>query len=126
MLLAEQRSAGKAIGYMSIPLSTAGGSYFGVNAEVAAKTKAGVEKRFGEKAVYLLNPGNADFSLPAKANGAGPVTFDRQECKGVGSYPKTEAFNAGPAAIGTALPTSMSLTLASVMSTKVGLSRTGS
>jgi peptide/nickel transport system substrate-binding protein len=39
--------------------------------------------------------------LSAKANGAGPVTFDRQECKGVGSYPKTEAFNAGPAAIGT-------------------------
>jgi hypothetical protein len=70
MLLAEQRSAGKAVGYMSIPLSTAGGSYFGVNAEVAAKTKARVEKRFGEKAVYLLNPGNADFSLPAKANGA--------------------------------------------------------
>jgi hypothetical protein len=69
-LLAEQRSAGRAIGYMSIPLSTAGGSYFGVNAEVAAKTKARVEQRFGEKAVYLLNPGNADFSLPAKANGA--------------------------------------------------------
>ena len=70
MLLAEQRSAGKAIGYMSIPLSTAGGSYFGVNGEVAAKTKARVEMRFGEKAVYLLNPGNADFALPAKANGA--------------------------------------------------------
>ncbi len=69
-LLAEQRSAGKAIGYMSIPLSTAGGSYFGVNAEVATKTKARVEKRFGEKAIYLLNPGNADFSLPPKANGA--------------------------------------------------------
>jgi hypothetical protein len=70
MLLAEQRGAGKAVGYMSIPLSTVGGSYFGVNAEVAAKTKAKVEKRFGEKAVYLLNPGNADFSLPAKASGA--------------------------------------------------------
>jgi peptide/nickel transport system substrate-binding protein len=39
--------------------------------------------------------------LSAKANGAGPVTFDRQDCKGVGTYPKTEAFNAGPAAIGT-------------------------
>src|SRR2546430_16417188 len=47
-LLAEQRSAGKAIGYMSIPLSTAGGSYFGVNAEVAARTTARVEKRFGD------------------------------------------------------------------------------
>jgi peptide/nickel transport system substrate-binding protein len=39
--------------------------------------------------------------LSAKANGAGQVTFDRQECKGVGTYPKTEAFNSGQAAIGT-------------------------
>jgi peptide/nickel transport system substrate-binding protein len=39
--------------------------------------------------------------LSATANGAGPVTFDRQECKGTGTYPKTEAFNAGTAAIGT-------------------------
>jgi len=39
--------------------------------------------------------------LSGKANGAGEVTFDRQECKGVGTYPKTEAFNAGQAAIGT-------------------------
>jgi peptide/nickel transport system substrate-binding protein len=39
--------------------------------------------------------------LSAKASGAAAVTFDRQECKGVGTYPKTEAFNAGEAAIGT-------------------------
>jgi len=39
--------------------------------------------------------------LSAKANGAGQVTFDRQECKGVGVYPKTEAFNAGQATVGT-------------------------
>ena len=39
--------------------------------------------------------------LSAKANGAGAVTFDRQDCKGVGVYPKTEAFNSGEAAIGT-------------------------
>jgi len=39
--------------------------------------------------------------ISATANGAGPVTFDRQECKGIGTYPKTEAFNAGSAAIGT-------------------------
>jgi peptide/nickel transport system substrate-binding protein len=38
--------------------------------------------------------------LSAKANGAGTVTFDRQECQGVGTYPKTEAFNAGTATIG--------------------------
>ena len=39
--------------------------------------------------------------LSAKANGAGEVTFDRQDCKGVGTYPKTEAFNSGQAAVGT-------------------------
>jgi peptide/nickel transport system substrate-binding protein len=39
--------------------------------------------------------------LSAKANGAGNVEFDRQECKNVGTYPKTEAFNSGQAAIGT-------------------------
>jgi peptide/nickel transport system substrate-binding protein len=39
--------------------------------------------------------------LSAKANGAGKVAFDRQDCKGVGAYPKTDAFNAGQAAIGT-------------------------
>jgi peptide/nickel transport system substrate-binding protein len=39
--------------------------------------------------------------LSAKANGAAAVTFDRQACKGVGTYPKTEAFNSGEAAIGT-------------------------
>ena len=39
--------------------------------------------------------------LSATANGAGTVTFGRQECNGVGAYPKTEAFNAGEAAIGT-------------------------
>jgi peptide/nickel transport system substrate-binding protein len=39
--------------------------------------------------------------LSATANGAGRVTFDRAACKGVGTYPKTETFNSGEAAIGT-------------------------
>ena len=52
---------------------------------------------------YPLLPSEAStiFILSAKANGAGKVTFDRQECKGVGVYPKTEAFNAGQATVGT-------------------------
>jgi peptide/nickel transport system substrate-binding protein len=52
---------------------------------------------------YPLLPSEASTIavLSAKANGAGTVTFDRQECKGVGTYPKTEAFNAGTATIGT-------------------------
>jgi peptide/nickel transport system substrate-binding protein len=39
--------------------------------------------------------------LSAKANGAGEVVFDRENCKNAGTYPKTEAFNSGQAAIGT-------------------------
>ncbi len=39
--------------------------------------------------------------LSAKGNGGGTVTFDRQACKGVGTYPRTEQFNSGEAAIGT-------------------------
>src|SRR5215467_2801298 len=39
--------------------------------------------------------------LSAKANGAGTVTFHPAGCQGVGTYPKTEAFNSGAAAIGT-------------------------
>jgi len=68
--IAEQKSYGKAVGYLSIPLSTVGGGYFGVNAEVAEKTKEAVEKRFGEKSLWVLNPGAAGYSLPSGANGA--------------------------------------------------------
>ena len=38
--IAEQKSAGKAVGYLSIPISTVGGAYYWVNVDVAAKTKA--------------------------------------------------------------------------------------
>src|SRR5438270_797644 len=47
--ITEQKSADKAVGYMSLPISTVGGAYSGVNLDVAAKTKDKVEKRFGEK-----------------------------------------------------------------------------
>ena len=54
-------------------------------------------------APYPLLPNEAATIaiLSAKANGAGAVAFNREACKGVGTYPKTEAFNAGTAAIGT-------------------------
>jgi hypothetical protein len=68
--IAEQKTAGKAVGYLSIPISTVGGAYFGVNVEVAAKIKAAIEKRFGEKSLWILNPGEARFALPSGANGA--------------------------------------------------------
>jgi hypothetical protein len=68
-LIAEQRKAGKAVGYLSVPLSSAGGGSFDVNMEVAAAAKAAIEKRFGADFVYVLNPGTADADLP-KGTGA--------------------------------------------------------
>ena len=67
-LLADQRKAGKLVGYMSVPLSPSGGGNFDVNKEVAESAKAAVEKRFGADQVFVLNPGTADADLP---NGSG-------------------------------------------------------
>ena len=67
-LLAEQRKAGKLVGYMSVPLSSAGGGNFNVNKEVAEAARAALEKRFGVEQVFVLNPGTLDADLP---NGTG-------------------------------------------------------
>jgi hypothetical protein len=67
-LLADQRKAGKLVGYMSVPLSPSGGGNFNVNKEVAEAAKAAVEKRFGADQVFMLNPGTADADIP---NGGG-------------------------------------------------------
>ncbi|HPT55751.1 MAG TPA: hypothetical protein PLK42_03700, partial [Casimicrobium sp.] len=70
--IAEARAAGKAIGYLSLPLSTLGGGYFNVNAEVGSATKQRVEARFGAGSVWVLNPGEkeSDLSLPSGTRGA--------------------------------------------------------
>lgn len=70
-LIAEQRSAGKAIGYISVPLSTLGGGYFDVNAEVSLAAKKRVEARFGDSNAWTLNPGSkeSDLTLPSGARG---------------------------------------------------------
>ncbi len=69
-LIAEQRKAGKSVGYLSVPLSPAGGGYFNLNAEVAEKAKQAIEKRFGADLVWVLNPGMAESNLPKGASGA--------------------------------------------------------
>ena len=69
-LLAEQRKAGKLVGYMSVPLSPSGGGNFDVNKEVAEGAKMAIEKRFGGEQVFVLNPGTLDADLPSGASGA--------------------------------------------------------
>lgn len=68
--IAVQRQQGKAIGYLSIPISTVQGSYLPVNVKIAARTKERVEERFGPRSLWLLNTAAKEFSLPEAAKGA--------------------------------------------------------
>ena len=68
-MLADERGRGKSIGYMSIPLSPAGGGYFPLNQEIAQQSKDTIERRFGAQSAWMLNPGAAG-NLPAGASGA--------------------------------------------------------
>ena len=63
--IANARAAGKAVAYMSLPLSTLGGGFFDVNTEVAKKTKDRIEARFGPNAVWVLSPGTKESDLVA-------------------------------------------------------------
>jgi len=67
-MISEQRKAGKAVGYLSIPLTSTGGGNFNVNREVAQGAKAAIEKRYGADFVWLLDPTTTDADLP---NGTG-------------------------------------------------------
>jgi hypothetical protein len=68
--ISAEKAKGKAVGYLSIPLSTVGGSYYGENVKIANETKERVEERFGVKAVWLLNTASPEVSLPQAATGA--------------------------------------------------------
>jgi hypothetical protein len=56
-LVARNKAEGKAIGYLSIPLSAAGGGSFAVNSEIARKAAEKITARFGATATWILNPG---------------------------------------------------------------------
>jgi hypothetical protein len=68
-VLADQRKAGKAVGYLSVPLSSSGGGNFDINKEVAERAKSSIEARFGADYLFVLNPGTLDADLP-KGTGA--------------------------------------------------------
>ena len=69
-LIAVERAKGRALGYLSIPISTVNGSYIGENVKIAGEVKERVERRFGEKAVWLLNTAAKEVTLPSNATGA--------------------------------------------------------
>jgi hypothetical protein len=64
-----QKQSGKAVGYLSIPLSTVGGAYFDVYLKVAAENKERIERRYGVRDAWVLNPGAKEFSFPGGAGG---------------------------------------------------------
>ena len=68
--IAEQRKAGKVIGYLSVPLTSAGGGNFDINKEVAEGARGAIEKRFGADYIFVLNPGTKDADLPRGSTGA--------------------------------------------------------
>jgi hypothetical protein len=69
-LIAKQKAQGKAIGYMSIPISTIAGSYYDVNVKVGTEVKERVESRFGPTDAWILNPADVQAGLPPGASGA--------------------------------------------------------
>jgi S1/P1 Nuclease len=83
--IADQRATGKMIGYLSIPLSTTGGGYFGVNREVAQQTKDWIEGRFGSGSVWVLNPGT-EGNLSDNASGADYMYMWTQILEGRGGF----------------------------------------
>lgn len=72
--LAAERTAGKATGYISIPISTLEGSYYQANIDVANSVRDRIETKFGAAFVWMLNPGDSQWALPnlgaAKPSGA--------------------------------------------------------
>jgi hypothetical protein len=68
--IAKQRPLNKAIGYISIPISTVEGSYIKLNAKIAAEVKETVETRYGKNFIWLLNTADKRYELPKGASGA--------------------------------------------------------
>ena len=85
-LIAEQKAAGKAIGYMSVPLSTAGGSYFGVNNDVVISFTFGLGSALAGAGgiLYALNYPSID---PLMGVMPGLKAFVAAVLGGIGNIP---------------------------------------
>jgi hypothetical protein len=69
-LLADNKAQGKSIGYLSIPLSPAGGGSFTLNSKISAQAAQNVTARFGAASMFLLNPGTEAGDKMGGASGA--------------------------------------------------------
>jgi hypothetical protein len=66
-LIDAQKSQGKAIGYISVPISSGAGSFQHINTKVAAEVKNHVEERLGATSAWALNPASVDVKLASGA-----------------------------------------------------------
>jgi hypothetical protein len=82
-LIAGNKAAGKAIGYLSVPMSPAGGGSFAINVEAATKIADGVTARLGARSIWLLNPGVEYGSGMNGASGADYMYMWTQILEGV-------------------------------------------
>ena len=69
-LIADNKAKGKAVGYLSVPLSPAGGGSYQVNSDAAKRITSDVEKRLGLGSVWILNPGAEGSDAMTGGSGA--------------------------------------------------------
>jgi hypothetical protein len=69
-LIADNTAQGKSIGYLSLPLSPAGGGSFSLNSKISGQVADNVTARFGARSMFLLNPGTEAGDKMAGASGA--------------------------------------------------------
>jgi hypothetical protein len=69
-LIADSKAKGKAVGYLSVPLSPAGGGSYAINSEAAKWIAGDVETRLGQSWAWILNPGAEGSEAMMGASGA--------------------------------------------------------
>ncbi len=69
-LISDKKASGKTIGYLSVPLSPAGGGSFAINTEAADSIVTNTTARLGPRSVWLLNPGAEGGDKMKGASGA--------------------------------------------------------
>ena len=84
--IAAQKAKGKAIGYLSIPLSPAGGGSYAINSEAAGRIAQTVVARLGESSVWILNPAAWGGDHMIGANGADYMYMWTQILEGSTGY----------------------------------------
>lgn len=97
-MIADKKASGKTIGYLSVPLSPAGGGSFAINTEAAKAIVDNATARLGPRSVWLLNPGAEGGDKMKGASGADYMYMWTQILEGAGGL--GEDFNffyfAGP------------------------------